>query len=622
MPTATQLSPARLAALETMARRLRRHSLVMTGRAGSGHPTSCLSCAEIVSVLFFHALRYDVANPRHPGNDRFLLSKGHASPIFWAAWAEAGAFPLERLQGYRHFDSDLEGHPTPRNPWVDAATGSLGQGLSIGAGMGLASRLGKIGHRVFVLMGDGEVAEGSVWEAAEIAAHYRLDNLIAVLDANRLGQSGPTRLGHDAEAYARQFASFGWRTWTVDGHDVAALVDAVDAALATEGAPSIIVARTVKGRGVSLVEDREGWHGKPLVGDELRRALEEVGGEEAPAEPLAVRPLAPEQARRAADPAPAPGEVAPPDYPPGVEVATRKAYGTALAKLGRAHPRVVTLDGDVKNSTFAEDFAKAVPERFVESYIAEQNMVGMATGLARLGWIPFVSSFAAFHTRAADFTRMAAVSQAGLKICGSHCGVSIGEDGPSQMGLEDLAMMRALPGSTVFYPSDAVSAERLVALAASTPGIVYLRTTRPLTPLLYDNKQRFTVGGSAVLRSSAKDRATLVAAGVTLHEALHAYGELAAAGIPVRVVDLYCVKPVDAKTLRRAVDETGHLVTIEDHYADGGLGDAVCAALAGLKFGYRRLAVRELPRSGTKDQLMDAAHISAKHIVSAVRELV
>jgi transketolase len=624
MPAAVQLSPARLAALGTMAQRLRRHSLVMTGRAGSGHPTSCLSCAEIVSVVFFHALRFDVANPRHPGNDRFVLSKGHASPILWAAWAEAGAFPVERLSGYRRFDSDLEGHPTPRNPWVDVATGSLGQGLSLGAGMAVASRFGGIGNRIFVLLGDGEVAEGSVWEAAEIAAHYRLHNLIAILDANRLGQSGPTRYGHDLEPYARQFAAFGWRTWTVDGHDVGALVEALDTAMASEGTPSIVIARTRKGRGVFAVEDREEWHGKPLLGEDLRRALEEVGGEKAPEERLAVRPLAPEEARRATETGPRAdlGRLAPPEYAPGAEVATRKAYGAALEKLGAVHPRVVALDGDVKNSTMSEGFARARPERFVEGYIAEQNMIGMAAGLARMGWLPFVSSFAAFHTRAADFLRMAAISNADLKICGSHAGVSIGEDGPSQMGLEDLAMFRALPGSTILYPADAVAAERLVALAVATPGIVYLRTTRPATPVLYGAEDWFTAGGSAVLRSSPRDRATVVAAGITLHEALAAHALLARAGLAVRVIDLYSVKPVDQETLRRAVRETHNLVTVEDHYAEGGLGDAVCAALAGLEFGYRRLAVSGLPRSGTKEELLSAFGLDAAHIVAAVRELV
>lgn len=615
---AQPLSETRLQSLQTMANRLRKHSLLSTSAAGSGHPSSCFSCAELVAAVFFQFLRFDIQNPDHPLNDRFILSKGHAAPVLWAVLAEAGAFPIEKLQTLRQIDSDLEGHPTPRNPWVDVATGSLGQGLSIGVGMALASKLDQRNNRVFVLLGDGEAAEGAVWEAAALASHYRLDNLIAILDINRLGQSEPTMYGHNVDSYARRLQAFGWRTHVIDGHDLEEILAALEEATSPQGEPVAVIARTLKGKGVSFMENQDGWHGKPVTDPEqIQQALREIGEELSLAEPLTVQP----PDGRLAEP-PMPSRMDPPQYDGKSKVATRQAYGTALKKLGAADPRVVALDGDTKNSTYSLKFRDAFSDRFFECYIAEQTMVAAAVGLGALGKIPFASTFACFLTRAFDFIRMAGISQANLKLCGSHAGVSIGEDGPSQMGLEDLAMMRAIPGSTVLYPSDAVSTERLVELASQTPGIVYLRTTRPATPILYSNQEEFKVGGCKVVRSSDQDRATVIAAGITLHEALQAAEELQQEGIRVRVIDLYSVKPLDRETLQRAVSETGALVTVEDHYPEGGLGEAVYSALAELHFKFRQLAVRGLPRSGPSGALMDQHGISARHIVKAVKEVV
>jgi transketolase len=622
MPVETRVPRNRIESLQIMANRLRRHSLVSTTEAGSGHPTSCLSCAELMSVLFFHYLRFDVKNPHLPANDRFVLSKGHAAPILWAAWAEAGAFPVEHLGTLRRFDSDLEGHPTPRNPLVDAATGSLGQGLSIAAGMAHAFRLDRIPGRVFTLLGDGESAEGSVWEAAALASRYRLDNLVAIIDVNRLGQSQETMYGHDLEGYVNRFTAFGWHARAVDGHDVEAIIAALDEALATSGRPSVLVARTIKGKGVSFLEDRLGYHGRPVSRDELGKALEEIGDPPLP-EPLGLALPASRSGTRPAPVSQAAGEGMPdPEYGPNDRLATRMAFGNALRKLGHIEPRIVALDAEVMNSTHSEEFLKDFPERFIECYIAEQNMLGVATGLGVMGKIPFASTFACFLTRAYDFIRMAAISNANLKLCGSHAGVSIGEDGPSQMGLEDIAMMRAVAGSTVLYPSDAVATERLVAVAARTPGIVYLRTTRASTPILYSNSERFVAGGSKTVRSSADDRATVVAAGITLHEALKAHAELAREGVAVRVIDLYSVKPLDRDTLLRAARETGAVVTVEDHYPEGGLGEAVARALLGTPCRVRQLAVNALPRSGKPGELLDAYGISARRIIEAVKETI
>jgi len=619
-----------LAPLQLAARKLRIHSLRSTAEAGSGHPTSCLSAADLVAAVFFHAMRFDPADPANPCNDRFILSKGHAAPILYAALAEAGALPVEKLYTLRKFTSELEGHPTPRLSWVGAATGSLGQGLSIGVGMALNGKyLDKLDSRVYVLLGDGEVAEGGVWEAAAIAAHYRLDNLIGIIDVNGLGQSQRTMYDGDVTAYQVRFAAFGWHTVVIDGHNMQQICAALDEAQGVKERPTMIVARTLKGKGVSFLEDRDGWHGKPLKkGEELEKALQELPLNGA-GEPLCVARPPLRTGPRSTSPVAVTLAVTPmaadfpaPSYQLGEKVATRAAYGTALVKLGTINPRVVALDGDTKNSTFAEKFLAAHPQRYFEGYIAEQNMVGAAVGLATCDKIPFVSTFAAFFTRAFDHIRMAGISGVTIKYVGSHCGVSIGEDGPSQMGLEDLAMMRAVPHSTVLYPCDAVSAERLVAAAAELKGTTYIRTSRPATPVIYHNIEEFPVGGSKVLRTSPRDCLTVIAAGVTLHEALTAYETLRAAGILVRVIDAYSVKPIDAEGILHAAGQTHNtLMVVEDHYYDGGLGDAVLSAVATYGVRVYKLAVTEVPRSGKPEELLDVYGISARRIVEQVKSL-
>jgi transketolase len=606
--------------LQTLARKLRIHSLRSTAEAGSGHPTSCLSAADLVAAVFFHAMRFDPKNATNPNNDHFVLSKGHAAPVLYAALAEAGVWPVEQLLTLRKLTSDLEGHPTPRLPWVDAATGSLGQGLSVGVGLALNGKyLEKRDYRAYVLLGDGEIAEGSVWEAAALATHYRLDNLIGIIDVNGIGQSQRTMYDHDTTVYHNRFTAFGWHTITIDGHDMSAIVAALDQAQSIKDRPTMIVARTLKGKGVSFLEDREGWHGKPLKkGEELDSALKELplNGSNVSAN---IALPSPSPARPSPIVAPYPA----PEYKLGEKVATRAAYGTALAKLGSVDQRVVALDGDTKNSTFAEKFLAAHKDRYFESFIAEQNMVGAAVGLAACGKVPFVSTFAAFLTRAFDHIRMAAISGAAIKYVGSHCGVSIGEDGPSQMGLEDIAMMRAVPYSAVLYPSDAVSTERLVAAAASLKGATYLRTSRPATPVLYANTEEFPIGGSKVLRSSSTDVLTIVAAGVTLHEALAAYDTLKAAGINVRVIDAYSVKPIDTQGIVSAASQTKQrILVVEDHYYDGGLGDAVLNAVATHGVQVHKMAVIEVPRSGKPEELLDMYGISARRIVEKVKVLV
>ena len=621
-PDSPVVTPDRIRSLQVMANRLRRHSLVSTTEAGSGHPTSCFSCADLVSTIFFQFLRFDLTRPDHPANDRFVLSKGHAAPVLYAALAEGGAFPVERLLTLRRIDSELEGHPTPRSRWIDVGTGSLGQGLAIGVGMALALRNSPAGNRVYVLMGDGETAEGAVWEAAALAGFYGLDNLIGVVDVNGYGQSQNTMYGHDVNGYCDRFRAFGWHAAAVDGHDVEEIAGALQDACNQTGKPSVIVARTLKGKGVSFMENRDGWHGKPISrGADLDGALEELGPD-LPADPSLRVALPASNGDSGGSDADGTSKMEPPGYTDQDQVATRVAYGTGLQKLGNANPRVVALDGDTKNSTYSLRFMERHPDRFFECFIAEQAMVGAAVGMGAVGKIPFASTFAAFMTRAYDLIRMAAISQSNLKLCGSHAGVSIGEDGPSQMGLEDLAMMRAVQGSTVFYPSDAVATERLVEMASRTPGIVYIRTTRPKTACLYDSAEAFIRGGSKTVRINPSDRATVVAAGITLHEALKAHRQLQDEGIDIRVIDLYSVKPVDAETLTRAARETGVIVTVEDHYADGGLGDAVVDALAGQQFRYRKLAVTDLPRSGPSAELMDNHGIGARAIVEAVRDLV
>ena len=604
--------------LHNIATRLRIDCVRSTSEAGSGHPTTCLSAAEIVAVLFFAEMRFDPKDPRNPRADRFVLSKGHAAPILYAAWAEAGLFPRDEQLKLRRMDSDLEGHPTPRLNFVDVATGSLGQGICAAIGTALNARRIGSDYRTYVLLGDGEIAEGSVWEAANLARHFKLDNLCAIVDVNGLGQSQATQFDHQMKELEQRWSAFGWHTVVVDGHDIGALLEALKSARSTKGRPAAILARTVKGKGVTAFEGKDAWHGKALKkGEEAAKAIAEleaqlVSGEDRPSiaapSPGAPEPGEPDYSRM---PAPA--------YKKGDQVATREAYGTALAALGGVDPRVVALDADVKNSTFSDRFEKAHPERFYECFIAEQGMIGASMGLAARGAIPFPSTFACFLTRAADFIRMAGVSFSNVKYAGSHAGVSIGEDGPSQMALEDLAMMRAVPGCAVLYPCDAVSTERLVVEMARHAGPAYLRTSRPKTPVIYEGGDRFPIGGSKVLRRSASDEAVVVGAGVTVFEALQAYDRLKADGISITVIDAYSVQPIDAKTLVEAGRAAGgRIITVEDHYAAGGLADAVSEAVAPAGLAVQRLAVREIPHSGEPDELIDRYGISARHIVAAV----
>jgi transketolase len=606
---------ARIDDLREIATRLRVHSLRMTTAAGSGHPTTCLSAAELAACLFFGEMRWNTKDPHDPANDEFVLSKGHGAPLLWAVYAEAGIIPVESLLDLRKITSDLEGHPTPRMPWVKAATGSLGQGLSVGAGLALAQRLDRSPGRTFVLLGDGECAEGQVWEAAAAASTWKLRNLVAVVDVNRLGQSEPTMHQHDMAALKRKFTAFGWDAVVVDGHKVEKILPALAQAGKT-GRPTAVLARTIKGKGVSFIEDKNGWHGKPLKADELARALEEIGCiPEVDAQRLIRKPK-PYRGKNAAGPT---------DFPRTIykdKTATRMAYGNALLSLGKVNPSVVAIDGDVKNSTYADKFFEAFPDRAFESFIAEQNIVGTGIGLAAKGYIPFMATFAAFLTRAHDQIRMAAYSFSNIKLCGSHVGVSIGEDGPSQMGLEDLAMFRPIPGCVVLYPSDAVSAEAAVAAAAAHKGMVYIRTTRPATPILYAAGDEFPIGGSKVLGKVKGDVATVIAAGITVHEALKARSELQKAGLGVRVIDAYSVAPLDAATIAAEVAATGgRAVVVEDHFAGGGLGEAVAGALVG-KAALKHLCIRDLPRSGKPEELLEMYGISASHIVRAVKELV
>ena len=607
--------------LKQKATNLRIHSITSTSEAGSGHPTTCLSAADIVSALFFHAMRYDTTDAQNPNNDRFILSKGHAAPLLYAAYAEAGIIPSDKLHTLRQIDSILEGHPTPRFEWTEVATGSLGQGLSLGVGMALNGKyLDASDYRVYVLLGDGETAEGGVWEAAALASHYQLNNLVGIIDVNALGQSQRTMYAFDIDTYCQRFEAFGWQTIGIDGHDFDEILPALAKAEAATDKPTMIVAKTFKGKGVSFLENADNWHGKAVAkGEDLDKALAELGPIHTD---IPIQIKSPNPAKPSADRA-APTQCEPPDYSPDAEVATRGGYGTGLAKLGTVNSNVVALDGDTKNSTYAEQFMTLYPDRYFEMFIAEQNLVGAGIGLAKRGKIPFVSTFAAFLSRAYDQIRMSAISQANIKYAGSHCGISIGEDGPSQMGLEDIAMFRAIPGAAVLYPSDAVSAERLVAEAAAYQGIVYLRTSRPTTPILYDAAESFPIGGSKILRESDNDSVTVVAAGVTLHETLKAHEMLAMDGIAIRVLDLYSVKPVDKKALQAAASQTNNtLITVEDHYPEGGLGDAVLGAVAADGVCVHKLAVTGIPRSGKPDELLEHHGISANAIVQKVKETI
>jgi transketolase len=604
--------------LKGIANQLRIHSIAATTAAGSGHPTSCCSAADIMATLFFAQMRYDAKNPHYHNNDRLILSKGHAAPLLYAAWAETGLFPVEDLLKLRQLGSDLEGHPTPRLPFVDVATGSLGQGLSVGVGMALCARLDNLDYRTYVLLGDGECAEGAVWEAASLAGIYELNNLIAIVDVNRLGQSQPTPFGHDTKVYKRRFEAFGWRTEEIDGHDIDEMLEVL-AAVGLGKQPLVILAKTLKGAGISFIQDKEGWHGKPLSQEEAARSIAEL-------QPTAKSGIG--HSISAPTQLPAPNDNPPAGYPPiaykmGDMVATREAYGNALARIGEADPRIVALDGDTKNSTYSEKFLKKFPNRFTESFIAEQNMVGMATGFAARGKVPFASTFACFFGRATDQLRVAGISHSNMKLAGSHVGVSIGEDGPSQMGLEDMAIMRTIAGSHVLYPSDAVATEKLVEQMASTKGICFLRTSRPKTPVIYNNDEPFPIGGAKVLRESPNDKVTVVAAGATLFEALKAADALKSEGIGITVIDAYSVKPLAKDVLRAAAQKTNNLVvTVEDHYPEGGLGDAVAGELSADGVKVHKLAVYELPHSGKPEELLAKYGIDANAIVSKVKALV
>jgi transketolase len=615
------MSRPSLAVLHNLATQLRIDSVRSTSEAGSGHPTTCLSAADVMAALFFAEMRFDPKDPQHPEADRFVLSKGHGAPILYAAWAAAGAFPRDELLKLRTIGSDLEGHPTPRLPFVDVATGSLGQGLPAAVGIALNARRIGSDYRTYVMLGDGETAEGSVWEAAEVSATQKLDNLCAITDVNGLGQSRETQWNHHLDAFAQRYRAFGWHAITIDGHDMGAILAAFDEARATKGRPTMIVAGTLKGKGVSLFEGKPNWHGKPLKkGAETDNALAELNAQYVKTSDPA--PVIQKPARRQTEPAPVDFVAAlpTPALKVGDVLATREAFGAALAALGGLDHRVVALDADVKNSTFSDKFEQAYPDRFYQCFIAEQVMVGAAMGLASRGAIAFPATFACFLERAADFIRMAGISNLNIKLAGSHAGVSIGEDGPSQMALEDLAMARGVPNCSVLYPCDGMSTHRLMALAAATPGPAYIRLSRPKTPVIYDANEQFPLGGSKTLRQSAKDVVTVVTAGVTVYEALHACDALAKEGVAIRVIDAYSVQPIDRDGLVAAGKATGgRIITVEDHYAHGGIGDAVSGAVWDQGFRVRRLAVREVPRSGKPEELIDRFGLSARAIAEAVR---
>lgn len=609
--------------LRDLANRIRILSIQSTSAANSGHPTTCASIAEILSVLFFNTMRYTVCSPKDPSNDRFVLSKGHAAPALYAAWVENGLVSEQELLKLRQLGSDLEGHPTPRLKFIDVGTGSLGQGLAIAAGMAYVTKnYDKIDARTYCLIGDGESAEGSIWESIAFISYYNLDNVVLIIDANRLGQSQPSPVGHNLNIFKDRLDAFGWNSLIVDGHNVEDLVKAFDSAAVTKGKPTAIIAKTYKGRDFPDIEDKEGWHGKPL-GKESERVLKHLQGlivnkgklnytiprptTQAPAVNISNIRLS-----------------SPPSYQLGESLATRQAYGTALVKIAQTNSRVIALDGDMKNSTFSEQLKKYDPDRYIECFIAEQNLVGVAIGATcRDRTVAFVSTFAAFLTRAFDQIRMGAISQSNVNFVGSHCGVSIGEDGASQMALEDLAMFRSVPGSTVFYPADAVSTERAVELAANTPGVAFIRVNRPPTKVIYPNDHQFQIGKSNVILSSAKDQVLFIGGGVTLQEGITAANQLAQHGIGVRVLDLFTIKPIDQEGIVKNAKECGgRILVVEDHYPEGGIGEAVLSAVAEVRDIYvKKVAVPRVPRSGTTAAVLDYYGLSAKHIVNYVQEV-
>ena len=606
-----------LGKLEKIAKLIRYFIISSTTHAGSGHPTSSLSATDLMTALLFDSFfRFDLDHPEHPNNDRLIFSKGHASPLFYALWAAAGKITEKELMTMRKFGSPLEGHPTVTFKYTEAATGSLGQGLSVGLGMALnAKYIDKLPYRTYVLLGDSEMSEGSQWEAMQIAAHYKLDNLVGIIDVNRLGQRGETMYGHNMNAYKKRISSFGWKTIGIDGHSFSEIINAYKNAIRVKNKPVMIIARTIKGKGVSFLEDKDGWHGKAPKEEEAERALQELGFVDTSirgeiSKPKDLRPTNPVPVKSS--------EIS---YPFDKLVATRRAYGNALARIFPAFPGIVVLDAEVSNSTYSEIFKEKYPERFFEMYIAEQNMVGAALGLSRRGKIPFISTFAAFFTRAFDQIRMSQYSDPNVKLTGSHAGVSIGEDGPSQMGLEDIAMFRAILNSVVLYPSDAVSTEKLVEEAAKQHGMVYMRTTRKNTPILYKNDEEFHIGGCKVLRKSNNDRVTVIAAGITLHEALNAHEELKKEGIFIRIIDLYSIKPIDKKTIHEAAYNTQAIITVEDHFAEGGLGEAVRSIIGSVAVPVHCLSVTKMPRSGKPEELLDYEQISKNAIIKTIKEL-
>jgi transketolase len=603
--------------LASRAAQLRIDSIRSTSASNSGHPTSSMSSAEIVASLFFHEMKFDYTNPESPDNDRFILSKGHAAPVLYSAWKQLGLISDSELLELRQINSRLEGHPTRRHPLGEAATGSLGQGLAIGIGMAIYSEQNKIENRIFILMGDGEIAEGSVWEAANLASHKKLKNLVAIVDCNELGQTGATAHGQNIEVYADRFRAFGWHTDIVDGHNINEILNALSAAKNFEQ-PSVILARTIKGKGLLEVEGKNGFHGKTIAPEKVEAAILEISkGMEAELEAPAKIVVSNRKKTESKC-----INLQAPDF--DRNISTREAFGLSLARLGKINDKIVVLDGDVSNSTFTKYFEQALPSRFIQCFIAEQSMVGIATGMNSRGAIPFVATFAAFLSRAHDQIRMAAIGKQPLRIIGSHSGISIGYDGPSQMGMEDIAMMRSLPNSIVLYPSDGVSSYKLTQeIANYSNGISYLRTTRMTTAAIYNKNEEFPIGGLKVLRQSSYDKITVVAAGATLHESLRAAQILEEREIYICVVDLYSIKPMDTKTLSElAFKSNGKILTVEDHYPEGGIGEAVLSALAGLELKVYTKAVEILPRSGKPEELMSLAKIDSQSIVEAILELI
>jgi transketolase len=608
--------------IESLSRLMRYYILVSTTSAGSGHPTSSFSAVELMSTLFFGGFfKFDADKPEYNNNDRLIFSKGHASPLLYSLWAAAGRVDENQLLTLRDFNSDLEGHPTPRFKYAEASTGSLGQGLPIGFGMALSAKyIDKLPYRTYVLLGDSEMAEGSQWEAIQLASYYELGNLIAILDVNRLGQRGETMLGCNTSAYQDRVKAFGWNTIMVNGHSIEEISNAYSEAMGNSDMPTMIIANTIKGKGVSFIEDIDGWHGKSLSEEQKDEALIELGkvdkdliGELAP--PANIEKTENKSGSDNKD------KFDESSYTVGDLMSTREAYGKALLNIYDDFPEIVVLDAEVSNSTYAKIFGDNFPEKFFEMFIAEQNMVGAALGLSLRGKIPFISTFAAFFSRAFDQIRMSQYSNTNIKFCGSHSGVSIGPDGASQMGLEDIAMFRTLLNCSVFYPCDAVSTEAIVRLSASFKGNSYIRTTRMDTPVIYSNEETFKIGGSKILREDSRDIVTVCAAGITLHEALKAYEELLKENIHIRIIDTYCIKPIDEKTLRDASIKSKAMITVEDHFPEGGLGEAVCS-IEGIDCPVYIMAVRKMPRSGSPEQLLNYESISKEAIITKVREIV